>query len=243
MSSKYRFALLSTVDLIPVYRGISSILNTGMKNSKPAIEASWGWHRVIISISIYFQALQHHCTTLQIKAFVLCGMILVNYVAFTTLKNALIHASILKYPDFSSISKQFRMLVIQVLRLCLNNMAMLLLIPVGHSKSYSIIQKECVVVVHSLKQFHHCLLGKKFFIITDHAPLQWLSTQKMEGLPARWAFAKQEYDFTIIFLLYAQRISISKGWTTEMKMHFFGRNTRNLNALPQLLNFLFFQNT
>ena len=31
----------------------------------------------------------------------------------------------------------------------------------------------------------------------DHAPLQWLSAQKTEGLLARWALAIQEYDFTI----------------------------------------------
>ena len=35
--------------------------------------------------------------------------------------------------------------------------------------------------------------------ITDHAPLQWLSTQKMEGMPCRWALALQEYDFEIEF--------------------------------------------
>ena len=36
-----------------------------------------------------------------------------------------------------------------------------------------------------------------FVILTDHAPLQWLSAQKMEGLLCRWALALQEYDFTI----------------------------------------------
>ena len=36
-------------------------------------------------------------------------------------------------------------------------------------------------------------------MLTDHAPLQWLSSQKMEGLLARWALAFQEYDFTIAY--------------------------------------------
>ena len=33
--------------------------------------------------------------------------------------------------------------------------------------------------------------------MTDHAPLQWLSAQKMEGLLQRWALAMQEYAFAV----------------------------------------------
>ena len=51
--------------------------------------------------------------------------------------------------------------------------------------------------MYALKQFRHYLLGRPFKILTDHAPLQWLSAQKMEGLLARWALAIQEYEFTI----------------------------------------------
>ena len=36
-------------------------------------------------------------------------------------------------------------------------------------------------------------------LLTDHAPLQWLADQKMEGLLARWALAAREYDFTISY--------------------------------------------
>ena len=36
-------------------------------------------------------------------------------------------------------------------------------------------------------------------LVTDHAPLQWLSSQKMEGLLARGALATQEFDFTISY--------------------------------------------
>lgn len=61
---------------------------------------------------------------------------------------------------------------------------------------YSVIQKECLAVVYALKQFRHYLLGRPFAIVTDHAPLQWLSAQKMEGLLARWAL---EYEFTITY--------------------------------------------
>ena len=45
-----------------------------------------------------------------------------------------------------------------------------------------------------MKQFRHYLLGRPFQLVTDHAPLQWLSAQKMEGM-----LAIQEYDFTITY--------------------------------------------
>ena len=64
-------------------------------------------------------------------------------------------------------------------------------------KNYSVIQRECLAIAFALKQFRHYLLGRKFSLLTDHAPLQWLSSQKMEGLLARWALATQEYDFNI----------------------------------------------
>ena len=64
---------------------------------------------------------------------------------------------------------------------------------------YSVIQKECLAAVYALKQFRHYLLGRRFQLVTDHAPLQWLCSQKMEGLRCRWALALQEYDFSIVY--------------------------------------------
>jgi len=66
-------------------------------------------------------------------------------------------------------------------------------------RQYSIIQKECLAVVYALKQFCHYLPGHHFQILTDHAPLQWLSAQKMEGILCCWALAIQEYDFHIVY--------------------------------------------
>ena len=51
----------------------------------------------------------------------------------------------------------------------------------------------------TLKQFRHYLLGRHFKVYSDHAPLQWLSAQKMEGLLCRWTLAIQEYDFAICY--------------------------------------------
>ena len=63
-------------------------------------------------------------------------------------------------------------------------------------RNYSVIQRECLAVVYALKQFHHYLLGRSFILLTDHAPLQWLSAQKMEGMLAHWALVMQEFAFT-----------------------------------------------
>ena len=65
--------------------------------------------------------------------------------------------------------------------------------------NYSVIQKECLAVVYGMKQFRHYLLGRSFTLMTDHAPLQWLSAQKMQGLLSCWALAMQEYTFDIVY--------------------------------------------
>ena len=66
-------------------------------------------------------------------------------------------------------------------------------------KQYSVIQQECLAIVYATKQFRHYLLGRSFKLLTDHAPLQWLSAQKMEGMLCRWALALQEFDFKISY--------------------------------------------
>ena len=37
---------------------------------------------------------------------------------------------------------------------------------------YSVIQKECLAIVFTFKQFRHYLLGRPFELLTDHVPLQ-----------------------------------------------------------------------
>ena len=65
-------------------------------------------------------------------------------------------------------------------------------------QNYSVIQKEYLAIVYATKQFRHYLLGRQFQIQTDHAPLQLLLAQQMEGLLCRWASALQKYSFTIV---------------------------------------------
>ena len=65
--------------------------------------------------------------------------------------------------------------------------------------NYSVIQRECLAIVWAMKQFRHYLLGRTFQLMTDHAPLQWLAAQKVEGLLCRWALAIQEFSFEIVY--------------------------------------------
>ena len=66
-------------------------------------------------------------------------------------------------------------------------------------RNYSVIQHECLAIIFALKQFRHYLPGRPCLLNTDHAPLQWLSAQKMEGKLCRWALALQEYDFKLVY--------------------------------------------
>ena len=43
-----------------------------------------------------------------------------------------------------------------------------------YEKNYSITELECLVVIWSIKHFHHYLHGQKFIIITDHSALTHL---------------------------------------------------------------------
>ena len=124
--------------------------------------------------------------------------------AFSTLKPYLGQSPVLTFPDFSSTAKPF---VLQTDANSLGIGAVLeqdgrVVAYASHvltkaEKSYSVIQQECLAIVYALKQFRQYLLGRPFTLQTDHAPLQWLSSQKMEGLLCRWALSLQEFDFNI----------------------------------------------
>ena len=119
--------------------------------------------------------------------------------ALNTLKTKLVQAPVLAYPKFDQASPVFVLQtdassvgvgdtmeqgdrVIAYASRALNQA----------EKQYSVIQQKCLAIVFALKQFRHYLLGRSFELLTDHAPLQWLLSQKMEGLLCRWVLAMQE---------------------------------------------------
>ena len=126
--------------------------------------------------------------------------------AFTTLKERLVSAPVLAFPRFDHNSSEF---ALQTDASAVGLGAVLE--QDGHviayasraltqpERQYSVIQRECLAIVYALKQFRHYLLGRHFKLFTDHAPLQWLSAQKMEGMLCRWALAMQEYSFQVVY--------------------------------------------
>ena len=123
--------------------------------------------------------------------------------AFNHLKTALTQAPVLAFPDFSLAAAPFQLLtdasgigVGAVLEQNGHVIAYASRVLSTAERNYSVIQRECLAMMYALKQFRHYLLGRHFTLLTDHAPLQWLSAQKMEGMLARWALAMQEFTFT-----------------------------------------------
>ncbi|CAK1591631.1 unnamed protein product [Parnassius mnemosyne] len=65
-------------------------------------------------------------------------------------------------------------------------------------RNYCVTRRELLAVVKSLQHFSKYLLGRKFYLRTDHAALKWLLQFKNpEGQVARWIELLQEYDFVI----------------------------------------------
>src|SRR3990170_1079624 len=64
-------------------------------------------------------------------------------------------------------------------------------------ENYSITDLECLAVVWAIKHFQHYLYNH-FTIVTDHSALKWLKTSKLPtGRRARWIMELQQHDFTI----------------------------------------------
>ena len=126
--------------------------------------------------------------------------------AFDTLKEKLSQAPILTYPEFLPSSEPFSLQtdasavgIGVVLEQAGHVVAYSSRSLTQSERNYSVIQRGCLAIVYGLKQFSHYLLGRPFRLLTDCAPLQWLSAQKMDGLLARWTLAMQEYDMTIMY--------------------------------------------
>ena len=65
-------------------------------------------------------------------------------------------------------------------------------------RKYAIIERECLDLVWAISKFHVYLYGKEFLVETDHHPLAYLTTAKVNNSRImRWALSLQQYRFTV----------------------------------------------
>lgn len=133
----------------------------------------------------------------------------VNYInCFEKCKLLLTNDPILQYPDFT---KDF------ILTTDASNYAIGAVLsqgtigsdkPIGYASrtlnsseiNYSTIEKELKAIVWATKYFRPYLFGRKFKIVTDHKPLQWVMNLKEPGSRlTRWKLKLSEYNFTTVY--------------------------------------------
>lgn len=65
-------------------------------------------------------------------------------------------------------------------------------------QNYDIVEKECLAIIESVKQWRHYLSHDRFMIETDHKPLTWLHSLKDPSRrQVRWSVLLQEFDYDI----------------------------------------------
>lgn len=63
------------------------------------------------------------------------------------------------------------------------------------------IERECLGIKWGVEYFRYYLLGHKFTLITEHAPLKQLKTTRMDNTQiTRWVLALQPFQFDILGL-------------------------------------------
>ena len=70
-------------------------------------------------------------------------------------------------------------------------------------RNYSQIEKEALAIAYAVKKFHQYLLGRHFFLYTDHKPLLGLLSE-LKGIPSMaaariqcWAILLSAYNYTL----------------------------------------------
>ena len=126
--------------------------------------------------------------------------------AFNTLKEKLIEAPVLAYPqpegllildtDASNVSISGCLSQVQdgVERVLAYGSKALS----SAQRRYCTTKRELLAVVKFIKHYRMYLWGRRFLVRTDHASLRWLTNFKdPEGMLARWISVLDTYDFTI----------------------------------------------
>ena len=153
--------------------------------------------------------------------------------AFERLKQGLISAPILAYPDFTQPFHLFVDASQTGIGLTLGQIIDGKETVVAYAgrdfnpaeRNYSAIEREALAVIDGIKRFQSYLYGRKFYVHTDHSALKWLmSVQDPTGRIARWSLLIQQFDFEII-----HRAGVANGNADALSRRPYG--TCSLNAL------------
>ena len=67
-----------------------------------------------------------------------------------------------------------------------------------HERNYATVEKEGLAIKWALERLQYYLLGREFVLITDHAPLKWMITNKNNNARiTRWFLTLQDFKFTV----------------------------------------------
>ena len=68
-------------------------------------------------------------------------------------------------------------------------------------RNYSTIEREALAVYWGIHKYSEFLMGKHFYLLTDHAPLTYLNTAKFQNARVmRWSLALQSYRFSVLYI-------------------------------------------
>ena len=126
--------------------------------------------------------------------------------AFETLREALVRAPILAYPnatddfildtDASGTAIGAELIQVQGSEERVISYGSFVLTP--SQRKYCTTRLELLALVRFMQEYHHYFLGRKFTVRTDHSSLAWLMRfRHIQGMLARWLEELSQYDMVI----------------------------------------------
>ncbi|KZS08016.1 Uncharacterized protein APZ42_028148 [Daphnia magna] len=128
-------------------------------------------------------------------------------VSFGLMKQALVSAATLSYPDFTrpfeihpdACDYGLGAVLLQRVNNIERPLAYVSCLLSPSESNYSITEKECLALVWAVKKFRSYILGMDTLVVTDHHALCWLLTKKdLAGRLACWSLQLQEFLLRII---------------------------------------------
>eukprot|EP01117_Protostelium_nocturnum_P013214 TRINITY_DN4915_c0_g1_i4.p1 TRINITY_DN4915_c0_g1~~TRINITY_DN4915_c0_g1_i4.p1 ORF type:complete len:1172 (+),score=124.10 TRINITY_DN4915_c0_g1_i4:812-4327(+) len=127
--------------------------------------------------------------------------------AFQELKNRLISQPILRHPNFSKpfiIATDASKVDISAILSQKDERGLEYVIAYSSrllsdsERRYSTPDRECLAVYWGIETYRMYVYGTEFTIISDHSPLQYLSTIEPKGVRGKWQMELQAYNFKVV---------------------------------------------